>query len=428
MQRLMRNCVLIYIVIYGVEAVVRWLLNMASFDNGIFLRDALLVVPMILLFGRQALAGRVHPAFWVIFGLIALHGMVFYLNFRQIAPVLYGAKIMASILFGLIVGEMLLVPDRLMFRVFLAVWLIVAIGAVLDKAGVNFPWLNMTATVGGVKVELSRNWEITDAAARRVGGFTRSSINVAEMLPTLALVLYFGIRRISLKILLILCTLGAVFLTTQRGGLIGYALTTLVLLLPGQARLSGLRIMCLVVLVLDCAVPLLTEGMHFPVSDGVVNTASFVMRMEITWPQAFDWIRDNNLFPFGVGLGGISGPQRLYAPDSVNPADNIFVFLFAFFGFLAFFYMAWIGYLALKSRDLPKDLAEPALAVLLFQLSNGLVLSMIEDQIASLFLGAAIGALWFRASRRPLPAPPGPVLPAWQSGAWEPGQQVAIRR
>jgi hypothetical protein len=144
--------------------------------------------------------------------------------------------------------------------------------------------------------------------------------------------------------------------------------------------------------------------------------------------DAFNWIWHNNVWFFGVGLGGIGGPQRLYAPDSMNPSDNIFVFLFGTFGFFAFLYLAWIAYLALKSRNLPKDLAEPALALLLFQFVNGMVLSMIEDQIASLFLGAAIGALWFRASRRPLPAPPGPVLPPWQAAGWEPDQQVAIRR
>jgi ligand-binding sensor domain-containing protein len=45
----------------------------------------------------------------------------------------------------------------------------------------------------------------------------------------------------------------------------------------------------------------------------------------------------------------------------------------------------------------------PALGVLAFAFGYGAVLSVIEDQSASLFLGAAVGVLWRETRTSPIP-------------------------
>jgi hypothetical protein len=97
---------------------------------------------------------------------------------------------------------------------------------------------------------------------------------------------------------------------------------------------------------------------------------------------------------FGVGLGGIGGPQRLYAADYFNPSDNIALLLYAYFGVFAIVYVGLIWSLVFKTVTGRLDRVLPALAILAFLFGYGAVLSIIEDQSASLFFGAAVGLLW----------------------------------
>ena len=76
-------------------------------------------------------------------------------------------------------------------------------------------------------------------------------------------------------------------------------------------------------------------------SGGVFSFTSFDMRIVRTWPEAWEWILHNEVFPFGVGLGGIGGAQRFYAANFFNPSDNLFIFLYANFGLMGIVYLAW---------------------------------------------------------------------------------------
>jgi hypothetical protein len=96
---------------------------------------------------------------------------------------------------------------------------------------------------------------------------------------------------------------------------------------------------------------------------------------------------------FGVGIGGIGGPQRLYAPDNFNPADNIMILLYAFFGVFAFLYVGLIALLVTRPIIGSRERALPATALLAYAFGYGLVLSIIEDQAEALFIGAALGVL-----------------------------------
>ena len=117
-------------------------------------------------------------------------------------------------------------------------------------------------------------------------------------------------------------------------------------------------------------------------------------------------IEHNGVFPFGVGLGGIGGPQRFYAPDEFNPADNVMILLYAYCGAFALFYVLFAARLATRHVTGAHTHVIPAVAILAFCFGYGAVLSMIEDQSAALFMGAALGVLWQHTGRVPLPTWP----------------------
>jgi len=164
--------------------------------------------------------------------------------------------------------------------------------------------------------------------------------------------------------------------------------------LPLRWQAPLLRKAVVVFVVLAIALPALTIGLHMDHGSGVFSTESLFLRIAYTWPEAWRWITQHQMLLFGVGLGGIGGPQRLYAPDFFNPSDNIALLLYAYFGIFAFLYLGLVLSLVFNPVAGRMDRVIPALAVLAFILGYGAVLSVIEDQSASLFLGAAIGVLW----------------------------------
>lgn len=394
---------LAYLAIYAVEAPVRFALYWAGKDQFILARDLLIFAPLTALLVVQAMRLRIHPAFLVAGVLLAFHGMVLMGTMHSFVGALYGVKIVINILFGFFVASSLIYPNNKVLRILALIWSVILVGVFLDKFGVNFPWAGMKTVVGEIAVDVSKDWEITDPFSRRVAGFTRSSISVACILPPLTIILVNRLRSTAIRGLIALLALAAVFFTTQKGAIVAFAPVIAIMFLPVNTRLRLLRAACIAFIILAIALPLFTLNVHFSHGSGVFSTESLWLRIAYTWPDALNWIDRHEAFPFGVGLGGIGGPQRFYAPDNFNPADNMMILLYAYFGIFALVYVIFAARLA--TRPITGEISHviPAVAILAFVFGYGAVLSMVEDQSAALFLGAAIGALWQHTGRAPLP-------------------------
>jgi hypothetical protein len=254
--------------------------------------------------------------------------------------------------------------------------------------------MGLETHVGGIQVDVSRGWDIDSGFDKRAAGFGRSSIAAAMLLPTLALIIAPRIRHFIPRFLLLGVTVGAVMFTTQKGALLAIAVVSAILCAPVWSRYRLLCLACLGFAVVDVALPLITAGLLIPEAGGVFSLSSFAMRIMLTWPEAWQWIWHNQVFPFGVGLGGIGGAQRFYAPNFFNPSDNLFVFLYANFGLFGLVYLAWTSCIGLRLPQHLRREAIAALALLAFNLGYGAALSMLEDQVSALFFGAAAGFLW----------------------------------
>lgn len=392
-------CTAAYIGIYACEAPLRYLLYLAGKDDYIFLRDTFILGPLVVLLAAQAMRLRIHPAFFVFGALIVFHGLVLMGTVGDAVAVAYAMKIVANVLFGFFLASLLVSPGRKLLTFMIVIWCVTVIGLCLDKFFVTFPWTGITTIIGNLNVDVSRNWEIQDPFARRVAGFARSSISAAILVPLLGIVIMSRMRNWRLRLLVAATSCIAVFLTTQKGSIVAIIPVAAILCLSPSRRPALLRFCCVVFMTACVALPLVTLGLYFAHGTGVFSTESIFLRVSYTWPDAWQWILHHQMLVFGVGLGGIGGPQRLYAINSFNPADNFFILMYAYFGAFAVVYLFFVCALALRPVVGSKERATAALAVLAFLLGYGIVLSLVEDQIAALFLGAAIGALW-RETRR----------------------------
>jgi hypothetical protein len=212
-------------------------------------------------------------------------------------------------------------------------------------------------------------------------------------MPCLAIVLACRMRMGFWRIAMLAITAVVVFMTTQKGALFAFVPIALALCLPLPARLPSLRTLCLSFIVLAAVLPPLTIGLYMDPGTGVFSTQSLFLRVAYTWPQAWDWIVDHQMLIFGVGLGGLGGPQRLYALDSFNPADNIMLLMYAYFGVFAFLYVGFAAFLACRPVTGKVERVIPAVALIAFCFGYGTVLSILEDQAIPLFVGAAIAVL-----------------------------------
>ena len=332
-------CTAAYIGIYAFEAPLRYMLYLAGKDDYIFLRDTLILGPLVVLLAAQAMRLRIHPAFFVFGALVVFHGLVLMGTVGDVVAVAYAMKIVANVLFGFFLASLLVSPGRKLLTFMVVIWCVTVIGLCLDKFFVTFPWTGITTIIGNLNVDVSRNWEIQDPFARRVAGFTRSSIAAAVLLPLLGIVIMSKVRNWRLRALVAVISCVAVFLTTQKGSIVALIPVSVILCLPPSRRPRLLRFCCVAFMVACVALPLVTLGLYFAHGNGVFSTESIFLRIVYTWPDAWQWILHHQMLVFGVGLGGIGGPQRLYAINSFNPADNFFILMYAYFGAFALLYL-----------------------------------------------------------------------------------------
>jgi hypothetical protein len=405
-------CMGVYLAIYSLEAPIRYGLFLAGKDSLILIRDALMVAPLFFLAASQSLRLQLHSGFVVWAVIMAFHAMVLVGTVGSVTGAVYGAKVLMNLLFGFFAAGLLISPGPRMTRWMAFLWFTIVLGVCLDKAGVPFAWTGIKTVIGDLSVDVSKDWEITDPLTRRVAGFTRSSIAVAAILPCLTIVLLCKMKsetskQVILKGLVALLAIGSVFMTTQKGSIIALIPIAGILCIQPMRQPARLRIAFIAFLILSIAAPLLTLGLHMKHGAGVFSTESLYLRVAYTWPDAWKWITHHQMLWFGVGLGGIGGPQRLYAPDAFNPSDNIAVLLYGYFGIFAILYAGIVCVMALRPVTGSIQRVTPALAILAFAFGYGIVLSVIEDQSASLFLGAAVGVLWreTRNSITPVEAP-----------------------
>lgn len=392
MQHLFSIALVIYLIFYSFEGLIRYGFHLVGADYLIFIRDAILMLPMIAIFITQFLRRNIHPAYIIFFLVILLHGTVMMLNTGVFLAVAYGAKMLMTLVAGAIGMRTFFNPGRKTLITITIIW-IISMGAVfVDKYYVDFPWMGMETNIGDIKVDIGRDWQVS-GADKRAGGFMRSSINVATIIPLIAIMLVFNLKYLPLRVMVGALTIPVLIWTTQKGPIIAYMLVLGLLSINPKRPLNMLRLGLFLTIIMAVALPEIFDGYTMPSTGGVFSLSSFYLRIEWMWPNAWIWIHSHEAFPFGVGLGGISGAQRLYAINDMNAADNIFILMYAYFGVMTFVYLGAVLVTAIKINSTPSNDTSQAMATLVFLFGYGCVISLLEDQMATVFMGAALACI-----------------------------------
>lgn len=404
-MRMLQFALLVEIGLAAFEGPLRYALYLLHADPLIFLRDALLLVGVVWVLLERSVERRLPAAVPIFVFLLAAHAAIGYLHLHSPAAVLYGVKLALPLLAGALMPELFFAPDRRVLKLIAWIWVATLVGASIDAySSGDMPWVGVGVNLGGIDVELARDWQ--SGAIKRVGGFTRYSNSLAIMTTLMSVVLLGAVVRRWLRLVIVISTLVVLYWTTQKGAILGFGVVAVALAVSTPSRSAPLRLAIVAMTGLVVLAPTLFIHFSLPQSRGVFSLESFAERLTQMWPDAWRWIARYSSLA-GVGLGGIGGAQRFYAPNDENAADNLFVFLYANCGVLSVVYLAGTALIAATARTRSRaDVS--ALASVLFLLSYGVVVSLVEDQIAALWLGAAIA--WLAATRQPAGARRGALV------------------
>ncbi len=373
------------------EGPIRYSLYLVDLDSLIFVRDALMVAAL-LAFVVARVPVRAVPASVGVFAVLAVvHGVVSLVNLGTPIAAVYGLKMFVPALCGFLAAEALFKPGSRVMRLVALMWIASVIGAAIDRFWIDYPWVGLNVDLGGLSVYLGRDWQST--LLKRVGGLTRSSINLAIDLPLLSFMLLIGVRSRVIRGLICALTVTVLVWTTQKGAILAYVLAVLALLLSHRKLTMPLKAAVVIATFVMVFAPTVLVHYTMPRDNGVFSFESFYERIGQMWPDAWSWIGRFPPYVMGVGLGGIGGAQRFFAPDYFNAADNLFVYLFASFGVASLAYLGAVVLIALNAQIRAFRRDGVVLASLVFLLMYGFVISLVEDQIAALWLGAALGWL-----------------------------------
>ncbi len=390
-----------------IDGVLRYaLVNVGLPVELLYVRDFALAIAVAVMVAARLLH-REGAVFLLIALAAALHGLIGLSSTHSAAQVLFGFKVLIIIVFGVLAARHLDPTSRAVRRWLLLFWLITVAGVLLS-AVVTLPWTGLVYSVGDIDVEASRSW--SNEGVGRAAGFSRFSFSAAIQVAMLSLFLIATVQSRLLQFVIFAIGLAAIHLTDAKGSLVAFVVTTLVFWCFGHRQTVLLKATTCIAAMIAVLLPIMLPGLHL---DGVGHfnvLRSFVERLMLVWPDGWTLIFHDGHGLLGRGIGGIGSAQRLFAPSFYVACDNLFIFLFGYFGVFALVYISLpvIWLLRLPPR-LPTKIRFAALA-LLYLLIYGAVVSIIEDQFAGIFLGLVIGTLAAGADDleavRPLPASP----------------------
>jgi len=378
------------IVLSTLEGPVRYTLSQIHLDSIIFLRDALLVAALVIFVVLREHTSKLPVSLAVFTILMGIHSFVSYMNIHSLIPAVYGIKMFLPALCGFLAPKSFFRPSQNLIKLVTVLWIITVTGATLDKFWLDYPWVGLNVEFGDVEVYLGRDWQ--SGALERVAGLTRSSINLAIILPLLTCILMTAVKSRLLRAILCFATVCVLYWSTQKGAILGFAFALVCFVLSRPQAAAPLKFAVVFSIMLMVFAPTVLIHFEMPKNSGTFSFESFNERISWMWPDAWTWI--GKFSPLmGVGMGGIGGAQRFYAPLERNAADSLFIFLFANCGIASIFYLLATGWAALNANV--RRLRDDGIAMtgLIFLLMYGVVVTLVEDQIGAMWLGAALGWL-----------------------------------
>lgn len=418
-DRLLLGLLCIYLASLLVEGPLRYALYLWQFPNLLYLRDAIPVASIAVLFARRLLVdGAIELAIAVPCALLVLHGCVAALNGVAFFSIAFGQKIFLLVAWGIAMAP--LVQARLDGAIRLATamfWLTVA-GVAAGVVAGRLPWEAVEYQTAFGNVTTTRLWWIPGGTPR-VPGLMRTSFDAAMALGITGFLAMLGPRRARTCVVLALLAFSAIAATTSKGMLVAFPLAAGWALASRRARPGLGAGLVLVVAGTTFLLPFLVAGLPGSMVSVPLPDLIFSVRERFTqmWPEALALLPEHGLALLGAGIGSIGAPQlHGHAPHAANAADSLAIYMAVTFGVPgAAYYVAPAFALARRPDTQPgPQVLRACTGILLITYAYGISLNMIEGAFFAIVLGVCTGMLMFR-TQEPAPDVRSPAVP-WQLG------------
>jgi hypothetical protein len=416
-ERFVLLAALSYVLMTVLAGPLRMYLSFADLAPLIYLPNFLLSLAI----GWQLLADSCEQGFTpmkLIAVVIPFFALMVGLQFTSAVQAATGMYVLLPFWFGLVCGPVLLDRWRAVGRIVPLLWLVVVTGVLANQV-FEYPWEGFGYNLGELDVEGSRQW-YAQGGVKRLAGFARASFDAAVQVQIAGILLVLQTRGWFLRLLVWALTFAAIIPTNSKGILLVAVVLTPIVLLRRALPESPLRVLPIFFGSIGLALPISTLLFTFnsPLRDPALANATFSLydRLNDMWPAAWDLLREQGQILMGRGIGGVGTAQTYFEPDLFNAGDNLFMYWFVVFGWLAL-----PGFLLVLARSLRlrphRDAVEMRIYCLLLAiLVYGAMANIVENALSALACGLVVRCVCTtptaRRSRAPVShdAGAGPIL------------------
>ena len=327
-----------YTTSFVVEAPLRFALGKIGAPQILYLRDLLLVLLVITSFWMYMFSGKHLKSSRIVIALLAMGSVVAWLWFLgRFMQVLFAVKIFMPLLVCCIYGKAISSANIHLAKLSVFLATVTAIGVIVNSV-VAFPWVGSAVSLGGLQIEVSREWYSGDFA--RLAGFARASYDAATYMIIFSLVIAVAYKPL-IGIFFWALSAVVVVLTTTKGVFLAFGFLSIILLcklISKEVMVGSAKVILIIAAIVGLLLPLVSlvfqPEMIFSSKIERILLFSFYDRMNNTWPQALYMLDEWFKIFIGRGIGGFGAPQAYFESRLYNPADNIWVYFIVSFGAL----------------------------------------------------------------------------------------------
>lgn len=384
---------IIYLFTQVVDGPLRFALQTIGVEILLYSRDIIPIAVVVMAIGHAIAKGRINYLLLIILFILALYGLVGLVHIPNIFQVAFGFKILLPFLMGVLCYAIFFTNIRRV-RLFFGIYLMIACIGIYANFFVEFPWQGLNYLVGGIKIEGTLDRETM--GFDRLVGFSRANFEAATQILMLSIFMVAFTKNKLVSLIIWLIAGGAIFITTTKAAIGIYLLISLFFLAYKLVR-NRFKIyskMLIIPLCLMIALPLYLSNEYIEIDPTdtvqVGLFASFGDRALNAWPPVFKHVRDNGNTITGLGIGGAGASEQRFADEIHGFTDNMFVFLYAWFGVLSVFFLT-IAYLMSQRLDIMGDRLDFCIFVWIAAiLWNGITSNMVESPIYGFFIGISL--------------------------------------
>ncbi len=372
----------------------RWAAGLAGLTPIVYLPQVLMLLSTVVVLVWETRHGLLPLRAMAL--LVIAYAVLVGLFHTPIAQVLFGLYTLLPFWFGLVCAEVIFRHWSAIVRVSVWLWALVVMGVLLNH-WIAYPWEGYGYSVGDLDIVSSREWENV-GGGKRLAGFSRASFDAALQALLLGLIVVLNLRAAWLRCLVWGITFMTIYMTTSKGVYNMFAILSPVVLLGARLPASAVRwwplALGLVALLLPMT-PLFMDVNFYIRDQELANlTFSFWDRLNDMWPNAWKLLENQGNMLWGRGMGGIGTPQTYFEASRFNAADNIFVYWFVIFGWVAL-----PGFLLLLLRSLrlnpSRHTVESAgFCLLLATLVYGITANVVESGFFAIAAGMSVRYLF----------------------------------